>query len=81
MRTKAPLDVGVARKNGFKIVTVERALVEALRFASKIGERTAIGAVRKAIAQKQTNEAKIGRVADELGLLSAVQRFFEAIAA
>jgi predicted transcriptional regulator of viral defense system len=81
MRTKAPLDVGVIKKNGFKIVTVERALVEALKFASKIGDRTAIGAVRKAIAQKMTNEAKLGRVADELGLLSAVQRFIEAIAA
>ena len=81
MRTKAPLNVGVATKNGYKIATVERALVEALRFASKIGERTAIGAVRKAFAQKLTNEVKLGRVAKELGLLSSLQRFFESIVA
>ena len=81
MRTKAPLNVGVTTKNGYKIATVERALVEGLRFASKIGERTAIGAVRKAFAQKLTNQAKLGRAAKELGLLSAVQRFLEAIVA
>ncbi|MBL7669691.1 MAG: type IV toxin-antitoxin system AbiEi family antitoxin domain-containing protein [Bdellovibrionaceae bacterium] len=81
MRTKAPLNVGVTTKNGYKIATVERALVEGLRFASKIGERTAIGAVRKAFAQNLTNEAKLGRTAKELGLLSTVQRFFEAIVA
>jgi predicted transcriptional regulator of viral defense system len=81
MRTKAPLNVGVTTKNGYKIATVERALVEGLRFASKIGERTAIGAVRKAFAQKLTNETKLGRTAKELGLLTTVQRFFEAIVA
>jgi predicted transcriptional regulator of viral defense system len=81
LRTKVPLDVGVIAKNGYKVVTVERALVEGLRFASKIGERTAIGAVRKAFAQKLTNQAKLGRAAKELGLLSVVQRFLEAIVA
>lgn len=81
MRTKAPLNVGVITKKGYKIATVERALVEGLRFASKIGERTAIGAVRKAFVKKLTTEAKLGRTAKDLGLLSAVQRFFEAIIA
>lgn len=81
MRTKAPINVGVTDADGYKIATVERALIEGLRFASKIGERTAIGAARKALAQKLTTEAKLGRAAKELGLLSSVQRFFEAIVA
>jgi predicted transcriptional regulator of viral defense system len=81
IRTKSPLSVGVIAKNGYRITTVERTLVDALRFASKIGERTAIGAVRKAFAQNLTNQVRLGRMAKELGLLSAVQRYFEAIVA
>lgn len=81
MRTKANLNKGVISKDGYKIVSVERALLEALRFSSKIGERTALGAVRKAFSQKLTNEGKLGRMAKELGLFSVVAKNFEAIVA
>jgi predicted transcriptional regulator of viral defense system len=81
MRTKANMAIGVIDKDGYKIASVERALIEGLKFSSKIGERTAIGAVRKALAQKLTTEGKLGRVAKELNLLPVVERFFEAIVA
>lgn len=78
-RTKADLGIGVLVKPGYRILTIERALLEGLRLASKIGERTAIGAVRRAFAQRLTTEAKLGRTAKELGLISTVAKFSEAI--
>ena len=81
LRTKANLKTEVVVKNGYKIVTVERAILEGLKLASKIGERTAIGAARKAIAQRQTTEGKLGKAAKEMDLTSVLQSYFEAIIA
>jgi predicted transcriptional regulator of viral defense system len=81
LRTKTPLDKGIIKKDGYKIVTVERAIIEALKLSSKIGERTAIGAARKAIARRQTTEVKLGKAAQEVGLTKVFHRYFEAIIA
>lgn len=56
--TKTPLDVGVIHGDGFRIVSIERAIAEGFKLASKIGERTAIKAARIAIQQKQTTLKK-----------------------
>lgn len=79
MRTKSDLKIGILSKDGYRIVSLERALIEALKFSSKIGERTALKAVRTAIAKKLTNEVKLGKMAKELGLNSVFRRYFEAI--
>lgn len=78
-RTKIPLDKGVVTGHGFKVVTLERAIMEAFKLASKIGERTAIHACRVAIQRKQTTIKKIGMMAKELGLDSYLTKYFEAI--
>lgn len=79
VRTQTPLDKGIVIGNGYKIVSIERAIVEGFKLASKIGERTAIRACRMAIQQKQTNLKKIGIVAKELGLASYLTKYSEAI--
>jgi len=79
MRTKSNLEVGIITQNGYRIASVDRTLIEALKFASKIGERTALRAIRMAVRQKLTSEAKLGKMAKELGLNSVLQRYFEAI--
>lgn len=81
MRTKSDLNTGVIEGNGYKIVTVERAILEGLKFSSKIGERTALTATRVAIARKQTTESKLGKAAKELGLTPVLAKYFEAIIA
>lgn len=81
IRTKTPLTEGVVEGKGYRIVSVERAVVEGLKLASKIGERTAIRAAREAIKQKLTTLPKIGKVARELGLDSYLTKYFEAIVA
>lgn len=79
IRTKIPLNVGVIQGNGFRIVSIERAIAEGFKLASKIGERTAIKAARIAIQQKQTTLKKVGVMAKELGLDAYLTKYFEAI--
>lgn len=79
IRTKTPLNIGVIEGDGFRIVSIERAIAEGFKLASKIGERTAIKAARIAIQQKQTTLKKIGMMAKELGLDSYMTKYFEAI--
>jgi predicted transcriptional regulator of viral defense system len=79
IRTKTPLNVGVIHGDGFRIVSIERAIAEGFKLASKIGERTAIKAARIAIQQKQTTLKKIGVMAKELGLDAYLTKYFEAI--
>ncbi len=79
IRTKTPLDKGIVKGRGYKIVSIERAIAEAFKLASKMGERTAIKACRKAIQQRQTTLKKIGMTAKELGLDSYFNRYSEAI--
>jgi predicted transcriptional regulator of viral defense system len=79
IRTKSNLSVGIISKNGYKIASIERALVEGLKLATKIGERTALKAIRTALTQRMTTEAKLGKMAKELGHFSIFVKHFEAI--
>lgn len=79
VRTKIKLDRGIISKNGYRIVTIERAVLEGLKMAKKIGERTAVQAARTALATHQTTEGKLGRAAKELGFDSVLTRYFEVI--
>lgn len=79
IRTKTPLNCQVVEENGYRIVTIERAIIEGLKYIKKIGERTAVKAARDAIARKETNEVKLGKAAKELGLTSVVAKYLEVI--
>jgi predicted transcriptional regulator of viral defense system len=79
IRTKTPLDKGIIEADGYKIVSLERAIIEGFKLATKIGERTAIKAARSAIQQNQTTLKKIGNTAREIGLNSYFTRNFETI--
>lgn len=79
IRTISDPQIGIDSQDGYRIASVERALIEALKFSSKIGEGTALKAVRTAIAKKLTTEAKLGRMAKTLHLEKTLAKFFEAI--
>lgn len=79
IRTKTPLNIGIIEKNGYRIVSIERAIAEGFKLASKIGERTAIKAARIAIQQRQTTLKKIGIMAKDLGLETYITKYFEYI--
>lgn len=79
IRTKTKLNRGIISETGYRIVTVERSVLEGLKMAKKIGERTAVQAARSALATGQTTEAKLGKTAKELGLDSVLSKYFEVI--
>lgn len=79
LRTKVNLDHGIVSEKGYRIVSVERAVLEGLKFITKIGEKTAIKAAREALANGQTSELKLGRAARKLGLESVLAKYLEVI--
>jgi predicted transcriptional regulator of viral defense system len=79
IRTKVSLDKGIVSENGYRIVSLERAILEGLKFITKIGERTAVKAARDALAKGLTTEIKLGKAANELGLESILTKYLEVI--
>lgn len=79
LRTKTGLDKQIVDEKGYRIVTVERAVLEALKFITKIGERTAIKAAREALATRKTTEGKLAKAARELELESVLANYLEVI--
>ncbi len=79
LRTGVSLDKGVVTENGYRIVSLERAVLEGLKFNTKIGERTVVKAARDALAKRQTTELKLGRAAKELGLEPILIKYLEVI--
>ena len=81
MRTGSSLKEEIILKKGYRIVSVERAILEGLKFSTKIGERVALKAARDALAQKKTTLAKLGQAASKLGVKYVLTKYFEAIVA
>lgn len=79
IRTKVDLDKGIVTENGYRIVSLERVILEGLKFITKIGERTAVKAARDALSKRQTTELKLGKAAKELGLESVLTKYLEVI--
>ena len=79
IHTKLDPRIAVTRHCYYRIANVDRAIVEALRYATKIGLSTAIRAAREAIKSGQTSDAKISKTARDLGLQRFVLRHWDAI--
>jgi predicted transcriptional regulator of viral defense system len=79
IRTKTRLDKQIIDEKGYRIVTVERAVLEGLKFITKIGERTAIKAARDALAQRTITEASLARCAKELRLETLLAKHLQVI--
>ena len=79
IRTLLDPNVGVVKHRHYRIASVDRAVVEALRYSTKLGLSTAIRAARTALRQGQTTEQAILRCGTELGLRTVVLRHWDAI--
>lgn len=79
LRTKTAPDKHIVDEKGYRIVSPERAVLEALKFITKIGERTAIKAAREALATRKTTEAKLAKAAKDLGLETVLAKYLEVI--
>lgn len=79
LRTKTSLNIGTEDHGIFRITDVERSIVEAFRYATKLGLETAVRAARIAMKSKLTTPTKILRRARELDLEDFVMKHWEAI--
>lgn len=79
IHTKNDLNVAIEDHQDYRIVTIERAIVEAFRYASKIGYQIALVAARTALAEQKTTEEKIYQTAMDLGLWNVMIPHWEAI--
>jgi predicted transcriptional regulator of viral defense system len=79
IRTKTNPQVGIQDHGNYKITDLERTLVEAFRYASKIGLRIAFRATRTALVEKRTTLPKLHRQAKALGLENVLERHWEAL--
>jgi predicted transcriptional regulator of viral defense system len=91
IKTRSPLhrclrsthdpQIGVEEHPLFRIATIERAVAEALTYATKVGVMNAVRAARIAISSQQTTDTKVYGIAEQLGVRSAVLKHWEALIA
>lgn len=81
LRTKRNLTDGVVSKDGYRITSIERTLLDSLIFASKIGERNAVAATIRALRQKDTSDKKLFQLAKKIDALTILDRYWQSILA
>ena len=79
LRTHTSLRIGIDKKKHFKITNIERTLLEAMKFATKIGQRTAISSTRKAFEEKLTTEKKLVQMSSRLKMKNVLEKYWESI--
>lgn len=79
IRTTEDLTLEVSSIDHYRIVTLERAIVEAFRYSTKIGLETAFAAAKTAISDGRTTTAKILKAAQRLHLEPFILKHWEAL--
>ncbi len=70
--------IGITRKNGYSITTVERAILDTL-CSSDPGLDAGLSALKKALRQRLTTPAKIAEVARQLGVFDRLLPYLRAV--
>jgi hypothetical protein len=78
-RVETSHNIGVEKYKYYKISGIERTLVESLKFASKIGPRIVIQALRKALREGKITEIKLGNMAKKLKMKKHLEKYWEVI--
>jgi predicted transcriptional regulator of viral defense system len=81
LRTKKSLNSEIIKKPTYKIVTVERALIDGLIYKTKIGERIVLTATIKALKEKITTEKKLFEAAKNIAALNILNKHWQVILA
>ena len=79
IRVKTNLRIGIERHKQFAVTNIERTILEAFRYSSKIGLDVAVRAARFALKKKLTTASKIMKQAKELKMEKFIVRHWEAI--
>lgn len=79
LRTKHDPKIEIVDNFTWRIVTIERAILEAFVYSTKIGYQTALTAARTALAEKKTTDGKLQDAAKKLGIRPLLLKNWEAI--
>ena len=77
VKTKTSLKIGVVSVGGFRVVNLDRALIEALKYQSRIGEGIAFKAVTDAIKNGNTSEGRLYKMSKRLNMVSFLEKKWE----
>lgn len=73
--------IGVLPNKNYQMATVERAILESLKYSTKVGVSLAVEATMRAIREKKTNFRKLAEMAKSLGLTKVLEKYSDAILA
>jgi len=79
IRIKSDLTTGIDHHKHFAITNIERTIVEAFKYSTKVGLDVAVRAVRLALRRKRTTATKLLKQAKELKIEKFILRHWEAI--
>ncbi|WP_141735510.1 type IV toxin-antitoxin system AbiEi family antitoxin domain-containing protein [Oligoflexus tunisiensis] len=79
LRTKHDLKVEIEEHEGWRIVSLERAIIEAFVYHTKIGYQTALIAARTALSEKKITEKSLATAAERLQCWPQIAKNWEAI--
>lgn len=71
--------VEVEDHGSWRVVTIERAIIEAFKYQTKLGFQTALTAARTAILEGKTTEEKLHKAAKKMRLWPTLSKNWEAI--
>lgn len=81
VRTRHPhWDIGITHKQGFRITTLERSIVDCLTHRRQLGSRIGIDALRTALDTKKTSLKEVYRIALALGVGDQILPYIEVLA-
>ncbi len=79
LRTKTSSNLGIDTSKFYRITCIERTIIEALKFSTKIGLRVAINAARTALRDGKTTEKKLGEMAKKMKSRAVFEKYWESI--
>ncbi|MEI8027488.1 MAG: type IV toxin-antitoxin system AbiEi family antitoxin domain-containing protein [Pseudomonadota bacterium] len=79
IHTKHDPKIGVDDHGFYRMVSIERAIIEAFRYSTKMGYQTALTAARTALKEGKTSERRLQETAKLMGLWQVMVKNWEAI--
>lgn len=73
--------VGVVQESDFRMASLERALIESLKYSTKVGPNLAIEATVRAIRDRRTTFKKLVETAKALGMTKTLEKYSDVILA
>ncbi len=73
-------DIGIHKRNGYAITSIERTIVEAFFYKRMLGSNVAVHALREAVRKKLTTPSKVLDMAKKLGVVHSLLPYLEAMA-